>query len=725
MTTTDLSRRPTALSRRHLLAPLPAAAFAVLLCVSGTSAAHAAAGEEAAPEVSVAAAAQGVLHPGATLNATITVENPGDAPLEAATAVLELGREALADRGELRAWLDGDADDVELAPVGTTGGDDIAAGQTDTFGISVEADDRGLADLDPGVYPLRARYGSASADSVVVISDADEPVGIVVPLTAPSPEAGLLDADALAELTGPEGDLTARLNAAAGSEAILAVDPAIPAAIRALGDAAPVSALEWLDRLMLLPNDRFALQFGDADVAAQLQAGLSEPMKPVSLAGYVAAEPDPEPSPTPTESVASVPEAEQEQLDLDELLDIGDAEATLYWPVPGEATAAVIDGLSAADGDAATLTPSGATEQGADGAAVPARGVTAGGGAALVYDSGASAALDAVAATRDDAERSAAAVAATAELWFAGEEAGDAPLLVALDRIAPADEDATQEDSAELPADAEEQLSSAVEVVTLSSAIAPQRLADLIDADPRRITPTETAPDETRAAFVSELAQAEERVSVTATVLDDPDTLKGVVRAEAQQVLGVGWATDRTSWEDVVAGFRERTRERADAVAIQDPTPVQLISAGADLPVWIRNDLPYPVTVTLLARPADPRLDVADRTTVTAQPRSSTAVQVPVGARVGSGQVDIDLTLVSSTGALIGSPQTVEVTVRADWERIGIGILVALIAGLLIVGVFRTVRRRRRAAASAAPDQAGPSAADAPTADPQTKGSDA
>lgn len=726
MTTTDLPRRPTALSRRHLLAPLPAAAFAVLLGLSGAPAAHAATTEPAEPELTLVAAAQGVLHPGSALTTTLTIENPSDTALEGETAVLELGTAPLADRAQLRSWLGdaatgaedgsgGDADesaDPELTTIGTASGDDIDPGQTDTVGITVDADNDELQSLEPGVYPLRARYGEATADSVVVVGDEDrdEPVGVILPITAPSPGAGLLDAESLSRLTAPDGALTAQLEAA-GSGTILAVDPAIPAAIRALGETAPQSAVEWLDRLMLMPNDRFALQFGDADVASQLQAGRERPLRPISLEGYLADEPQqPTPTPTPTQTVASVdPDDDAGEPDLEELLDIGAAQGPIYWPVPGSATAKVIDALAAGDDGAATLTPSDATEQGADGSAVPARGATRGGGSALVYDAGASAALDEVAAARDETARSAAAVAASAELWFAGDEAGDAPLLVALERGAgtrppAADEDAADEDGAdETPADLEAQLSDAIDVVTVGSGVTTQRLQDLLDAAPRRITPAAAEPDEARTALVDEIARSEARVAETATVLETPEILTGIVRAEALQALGVGWHDRPEAWKDAVTAFRDRTRERADAVGIQDPTPVQLVSAGADLPVWIRNDLPYPVTVTLIARPSDPRLDVADETTVTAQPSSSTAVPVQVEARVGSGQVDIDLTLVSPTGAQIGTTKTVDVTVRADWERIGIGVLLALIAGLLIVGVFRTIRRRRRATAEAGP----------------------
>ncbi|WP_156377091.1 DUF6049 family protein [Microbacterium sp. Root53] len=707
--TTDLPRRQAA-PRRRPLAPLPAAAFAVLLGLACAAPAHAAVEpDEPTADLTLAPAAQGFLRPGASLTTTLTIENASTEPIEGATATLSIGRTPLADRTQLRAWLDGTTQGVTLTPAGTAPAEDLAPGAQDTVGIAVPADHEALEGLRPGVYPIRAQLGDATAESVVVIEDETEPVGLVVPITAAPQSSGLLGAEQLAELTAPEGALTAQLDAVAGTEAILAIDPAIPAAIRALRDTAPESAVEWLDRLMVMPNDRFALQFADADVAAQLQAGLETPLSPISLEAYLAAPPQPDPTPTPTETVAGASEPEEE-LDLDALLDIGDAEPSIHWPMPGAVGPGVLDALRTPDPDAIALVPSDATTQGADGSAVPARG-----DGLLIYDAGVTAALDDVARATGEPARDAAAVAASAELWFAAEQTGDAPLLVALDRGAGLTDEDGADDAA---ADLVDRLSAAVDVVTGSAAIDAQRLPQLLDAAPAAVTPAEPSADESRAAFVTETIESEKRIARTATVLEDPTLLTGQVRAEALHVLSVGWDGERSAWEDAVTAFRERTGERANAVGIEPPATVQLISAGANLPVWIRNDLPYEVTVTLVARPDDPRLDVVEFTQVVAQPSSSTTIEVPVEARVGNGDVDIELSLLSPEGELIGPVQTVEVTVRADWERIGIIVLVALVVGLIGTGIVRTVLRRRRAAAAEPTGSSG-------TDDEPSKGPDA
>jgi len=694
---------PRARAPRRLLAALAAAVFTAL---SGAivAPAYAAVEEQPEPELILASSMRGVAHAGAALSASLEIANGGTEPLPASTAVLQLGTRPLADRSALRSWLAGMDPDLPLTSIGSAAGSEVAAEESIEVSLTAPAEAPELAALTPGVYPLQATYGGATAQSVIVVGAEAEPTGLILPLTAPVENAGLLSADELAALTAPDGALTAQLSAAAGTPAALAVDPAIPAAIRVLGDDAPLSAIEWLERLMLLPNDRFALQFGDADVAPQLQAGLPAPLSPLSLEGYEAAaepEPTPTPTPTPTEKPAAVG-SDEEDLDLARLLSIGDdAIDSVYWPAPGQATPAVMDALRAADPDAIAVTPSEATQEGAAGSAVPASGASAGGGAALVYDTDASAALDAVVRAATAAERSAASAVATAELFFAGREAGDAPVLVALDRAlsttsTTAEEGADTETGDAALDDLADRLSAAIDLVALTSTIAPQHLEDVLAAPAQRITPVDAPADAARVAVAGSIADAESRVGVIATVLETPDMLNGLQRAEALQALGVGWAARADEWQAVATGFADRTAARADAVAIQEPAPVNLLSAGVNLPVWVRNDLPWPATLTLRASPSDPRLVVADTTSVVAQPASRTQVQVPVQARVGSGDVDIALTLISPDGHRIGPSQTVDVSVRAEWETIGVIVLGVLIGGLLVAGVIRTVRRRRK-----------------------------
>ena len=103
-------------------------------------------------------------------------------------------------------------------------------------------------------------------------------------------------------------------------------------------------------------------------------------------------------------------------------------------------------------------------------------------------------------------------------------------------------------------------------------------------------------------------------------------------------------------WAAALATHREQTTATLGAVGIQPPSTIQLLSPEAPLPVWVRNDLPYPVNVVLYAEPDDPRLVVTPQTRCMASADANTRVQVPVEARVGSGEVVIELRLLSPSG---------------------------------------------------------------------------
>lgn len=665
----------------------------------------------------------GIVRPDDALAVSVTMENGTDADLPATGVTLSLGDSPLAGRAALTAWLGGDTAGVSTEGVDQTTIDPVLAGASQTDGMRVDADDDALEDRAPGVYPLLARYesaaGSGFSTSVMIVPDEDAAsvgVGIVVPITAPPISAGLLTADELTELTALGGSLSSSLDAVDGTSAILAIDPAIVAAIRVLGSAAPESATAWLERLLDLPNARFALQFGDADVATQMEAGLDEPAQPTSLQPYMSAddfapediEPAATPSPTPSADEDADPDAVSFP-DLDALLDIGGGRDGVFWPSASAVTADVVTQLGTVEvgeRSALTLVPSTATEAGAGGATVAAS-ASAGESDLLVYDADVSAALRDASQIDVGTLRAAPLTAATAYLAFATAESGGMPLMVTLDRAT----DRTRVG-----------LATAITAAANAPGVTPVSLGMLADDSPGRAVVRDVASDDaaatqTRVDAASALFESETDLRQFATILDDPAQITGRERAEILQLLSVSWQSTVGAAEAVTA-HREQTSATLSSVGILPPTSIQLLTAGADLPLWVRNDLPYPVNVVLNASPDDLRLDVQAQTPVTAQAAGNTAVKVPVQTRVGSGEVTVKLELRSPSYQLIGGTQYAEVNVRADWEGIGTVILAIIIGGLLIVGVVRMLVRRRRDAADEA-DAASTASEDPPSGDAQ------
>jgi hypothetical protein len=676
-------------------------------------------GEQLSGEVTLTLAPirGGVVRTGEALTASVTVDNGTDGTIPPLSATLSLGIEALTDRDALDAWLSGDAAAPgAVVPAGSpVPVDPVASGTDQTASISVPAEDPALAGRGPGVYPLIATYpgpdGELEARSVIVVPDpaATAAVAAVVPITAPALSEGLLTAEQLTELTAPGGALTTQLTGVEGTAAILAIDPAVPASIRVLGDSAPDSATAWLERLLSLPNSRFALQFGDADPAVQLRAGLAAPLQPSSLLSYMdpadfAAEeepstPEPTVAPTPTDSPAADPEAPVYP-ELDELLDIGNGRGGVYWPAgvaTGADTVAGLAGLGTADAPALTLVPSTRTAAGAAGGAVPARG-DAGGAGVLVYDARLSESLQAASLLDDSVLRGAQLAIASAELAFAMGETPGATLLVALDRSA------TRSYVA---------LDTAIAAALEAPGVTALSLPGLVATTPEPVEMVtlegEAAASETeRAAATSALFDDEARLGRFSSILDDPQLLTGPERAELLQLLGVSWVAAPAAWTIALSDHRVETQETLDAVGMLPPSTTQLISADSALRPWVRNDLPWPVNLQLHASPDDVRLDVQGVTRFTVPADSNGRVEIPVQARLGNGDVTVGMQLRSPTFEPIGQAQSVDVVVRAEWESIGLIVLGVLVSAFLLLGVIRTVRRLRRRKHADVSDPAAP-----------------
>jgi hypothetical protein len=244
-------------------------------------------------------------------------------------------------------------------------------------------------------------------------------------------------------------------------------------------------------------------------------------------------------------------------------------------------------------------------------------------------------------------------------------------------------------------------------IQSVSSIADPTVFSALRTASPQRATlrvsETDTADSSERAALLNTLLADERRLNDFATILDDPLVLLSPERLRMLRLLGV---RDAAEYATAVSAHRIATTTTLDSVGVQEPSAIQLFTAAAPLPVWVHNDLPWPVNLHLDANPSDARLDVQPSTPVVALPASNTRVKVPVEARVGSGALSVDFGLTSPTGVPIGSDQTAMVTVRAEWESIGLGILGGIIALLLVLGIVRTVVRRRKDRADAGPDSA-------------------
>ena len=663
-----------------VIAPLSASAAAPAVAPATSDAPAVAALDgppPAAPlEFRLAADADGVVTDDGALAVSLSVDNPTLSTVRGGRVTIAVGREPLASRSQVSAWLDGDSR-TAVRRVGTAMVDSIAA-----RGRSIQTTVLELGeDLEPGVYAMRGVYDSAQGPlesrGVFTISDdaGAGQVAVVVPITAGPRSEGLLSAEELEQLTSAGGALRSQLNAVFGTNAILAVDPAIAASIRVLGTNAPESATRWLDDLMALPHTRFALQFGDADIAVQYAAGLDEPLTVEDLTPALDPEgfsaPAVEPSPTPTADESGQPTLP----DVQTLTDIGRARSDVFWPAGGTAGAELVTRLGDAGASPAgslTLVPSD-TVRGETGARA-----TAGDADLLVYDADVSRALHAASTSDMIVDRDAALAAATAYAAFADPET---PLLVTIDRA----------DARSAAA-----LRSAVRVASGIDGREAVGLDSLTLAPATEVRVDDVEPDTGRASTLERFLKGEADLRQFASILEDPQVLLAPERADILQLLGNAWIDERPAWRDAVATHRAETATTLASVSIIPSPDINLLGSSAPLTFSVRNDLPWPAELVLDTEPNDLRVVVQQSTEVAAGASQTTRVDVPVEARVGSGESSLTLQLRSRTMIPIGDPVDVTISVQAEWEGVGIIVMSAIVSILILLGVVRTVLRLRK-----------------------------
>ena len=639
---------------------------------------------------------------GATMAMTVTVENMTESVVPDGTLAIQTDDRPLTSRTDLSEWLDLSTTSktdhtVTAVPVPAL---DPGASYTLTP-IEVTAESLALP-ATGGAYPIDAIFTSAemvveSRDTVVYSPDASAtPLGIavVMPLTAPAGSSGLLTAEALEIYTSPTGVLTKQLDGVIDRPVALGIDPMLIASIRALGDAAPASAIGWLDRLALATNETFPLQYADADPSVQSQAGIPALLSPTSLlyglnpdnfasnppdtggdgtpGDVTAPEESPSPSPTPGTDEPTLPT-------LAELTAWNYTASGVVWPADGTVMATDLP-VFAASGATSTIVSSNNVVPSES--YTPGAAANVGDAALIVSDAAASGALrSAVTAISTDAQQDALADLA-AQLMVVGSERG-APqrsLVLTLDRGWP-------------PTAA--RLSEALSALATLPGVVSTSLSAASTAKPSAVTITDMAQDAARTSTATRLSARETEIASFATVLDDPTLLTGRERAEILALLSISWRDNADDWTDAVAKHDEQTTNTLASVSITATTQINMVSNQTSLPFSVRNDFNLPVTVVLQASTSSLKLSVDSAVTQTIPANSRETVRVPVQARLGNGDVSVRVQLYSPQNVMIGGSVQVPVSVRADWEGIGAAVIVALIAALFLGGLIRTIRKRR------------------------------
>lgn len=524
---------------------------------------------------------------------------------------------------------------------------------------------------------------STDTSPALTAASAVTEVSVIAPLTVPSGTGGLIDAETLAEYTEPSGLLTRELDAVAGKQIAVAIDPMILASIRVLGTSAPESARNWLERLSLISNETIPLPYGNSDPTLATQSGQSSILEPISFdfaldAANFATAVDPS-------SSESTPTADPMDVGADVIPSYPTAEELLAWDYS-------IDGFlrpranSVVSDDLAAFTESGIStivlsstnvsrDPGA-GSVVMVEGIRT-----LVSDSTASAAMDEALGSTIDRDVTAAETALSSAVLSAGaaQSTATASVIININH------------SLELSS---ARLDTALASLTASPSISLAPLTSLASTAASTATVDDSPQTDARLADFDRLTSAAEKERSFFSIADDPDALIAQRRLALLDVMGVIPTDDPAVWLDAVNGFLADSQDLRTAVTVVESSHLLFLADNSFLPVSVNNDLNQAVTVFITVDPRNALLAIgSSRVELHIEANSQAKGDVPVQS-ISNGVVDVEISLSSTTGLRIGNATVTEVNVQAGWETPIVLAFAALVAVVFSVGFVRSILRR-------------------------------
>ena len=207
--------------------------------------------------------------------------------------------------------------------------------------------------------------------------------------------------------------------------------------------------------------------------------------------------------------------------------------------------------------------------------------------------------------------------------------------------------------------------------------------------------------DELSADTLAAAGRTSATLQSISSVLSEPAALLGDYTSLEAVVSSASWRSDPKTRSAQIPYAEAAGAGVTSSLAAVPSSTINVISSEAQLPVRITSSLNQDVTVQVYLVSNNKRLRVPRTTTVRVPAHQQAKVTVPIQA-VGSGDVALTVQVLAADGTTVGTPTTVNMRVRADWEGRGTGVIVGVLVAIVVTGTVRTVRRGRRTAVAPA-----------------------
>lgn len=548
------------------------------------------------------------------------------------------------------------------------------------------------SDITSIVWQTGAAAGTPVASSATALDDGTaahiNPVqlAVIVPITLPSEITQLPTAAELGDITASGGPLDRLLTAAEQTHATLAIDPRLIVAIRGHGENAPDSATELLQRLESTTLPSFLLQFNDADLSTQAALGYTIPLQPLGFTEL-----------TSSGVFASAPPSDAE------LVAWTETAGKIAWPAAGALTPETVK-LAGNAGHTKIISDSSAVIA-ADGP----RGTLAVDGApfeVLVADSAIAeaAAKLSSASTTLDAQSGAAELATLLAVAAGTAVGGSASTLITLDRATLAN-----------VSNPEAVLQTLTSLGWAQFVTTDQLLPGTVSlADGGAVTSgggaaagggeggstsdaEETDWRSDRLAQLQEVFAKAPEINTRAGVLEQPELLNAAWQLEQLQLLNAGAAVSESAHEEALAHTNDWLQQMLHGIKLVSADRTQLIGTSSQIPLQIKNSMPYRATVKIhLALGSSALLPAqTDFETVSLQPSGTTTVLVPVQSRIASGTANIVIDVTDTSGEIPITTKTLTILITSFVESVSIIVVSAAAVLFIGFGIVRSARRKK------------------------------
>jgi hypothetical protein len=204
--------------------------------------------------------------------------------------------------------------------------------------------------------------------------------------------------------------------------------------------------------------------------------------------------------------------------------------------------------------------------------------------------------------------------------------------------------------------------------------------------------------DADRVRRVADAMSLEAQVTSFAKAVERPELITGQQRLLLLATLSTRWREEADGAVTAQDGYVAQADGILSSVAITTRQNT-VISDTTSLLINVSNALDQPVTVRLSITAGSGRIRVDDSAVVTVPAHGSASARPPITS-ISNGDLVVTARLTTEDGSVqIGESAPVELFIRAGFEAVVTTLFVAAVALLFGFGLYRSIRKRRRARA--------------------------